>query len=91
MSHSQPVYLVAADGEQDVVLGDLEARGQHGFEVSFITVLSKTGHFSRAGHLHPEHHVGSGQAREGELRNLKRCVVDFWCIYIYIHTSDRDI
>lgn len=66
-----PSYFVAADGEQDVLFRDLEASGEHGLEVRFVSVLPKTGHFSGAGHLHPEHHVGSGQPGEGELRNLE--------------------
>lgn len=64
-------YLVAANGEQDVLLGDLEARGEHGFEVSLVSVLPEAGHLAGAGHLHAEHHIGSGQPREGELRNLQ--------------------
>lgn len=63
-------YLIAANGEQDVLLGDLEAGGEHGLQVRFVSVLPKTGHFSSAGHLHPEDHVSSGQPGEGELRNL---------------------
>jgi len=65
------MYLIAADGEQDVLFRDLEARGEHGFEVSLVPVLPKTGHLAGAGHLHPEHHVGSGQARERKLGNLE--------------------
>ena len=64
-------YLKAADGEQDVLLGDLEARGEHGFEVRLVTVLPETGHLAGAGHLDPEHHVSSGQAGKGKLRNLE--------------------
>lgn len=67
-------HLVAADGEQDVLLGNLEACGEHGFEVSFIPVLPKTGYFPSAGHLHAEHHVSSSQPREGKLRDLQ----DIW-------------
>lgn len=57
-------YLIAANGEQDVLFGDLEARGEHGFEVSLVPVLPKAGHLASAGHLHAEHHVSSGQPRE---------------------------
>lgn len=64
-------YLVAADGEQDVLLGDLESCGEHGFEVRLVSVLPKAGNFPGAGHLHPEHHIGPGKAREGELGNLE--------------------
>lgn len=57
-------YLEAANGEQDVLFGDLEACGQHSFEVRLVSVLPKAGHLTGAGHLHPEHHVGSGQPGE---------------------------
>lgn len=66
-------YLIAADGEQDVLLRDLKARGEHGFEVSLVAVLPKTGHLSGAGHLHPQHHISSSQAREGKLWDLRAC------------------
>ncbi|TNN53468.1 hypothetical protein EYF80_036310 [Liparis tanakae] len=65
------MYLIAADGEQDVLFRDLEARGEHGFEVSLVPVLPETGHLAGAGHLHPEDHVGSGQARERKLGDLE--------------------
>lgn len=64
MSVASCKYLVAANGEQDVLLGDLEACGEHGFEVGLVSVLPKTGHLTSAGHLHTEHHVSTGQARE---------------------------
>lgn len=64
-------YLIAANGEQNVLLGDLEASGQHGFEVCFISVLTKAGHLTSACHLHAEHHVGAGKPRKGKLRNLE--------------------
>lgn len=68
---SSCVYLVAADGQQDVLFRDLEACGEHSFEVSLVSVLAKAGHLASAGHLHPEHHIGSSQPREGELGNLE--------------------
>lgn len=78
-------YLIAADGEQDVLLGDLEACGEHGFEVSLVPVLPKTSYFSSAGHLHPEHHISSGQPRERKLRDLE----DIWLKAIRDAQSDE--
>lgn len=78
-------YLIAADGEQDVLLGDLEACGEHGFEVSLVLVLPKTSYFSSAGHLHPEHHISSGQPRERKLRDLE----DIWLKAIRDAQSDE--
>lgn len=55
-------YLVAADGQQDVLLWDLKASAEHGFEVGFATALSKAGHLSSTGHLYTQYHVSAGQA-----------------------------
>lgn len=57
-----PWYLVAANSQQDVLLWDLKASAEHGFEVGFTTALSEAGHLSSTGHLHTKYHVGTGQA-----------------------------
>lgn len=54
--------LVAANSQQDVLLWDLKASAEHGFEVGFTTALSEAGHLSSTGHLHTKYHVGTGQA-----------------------------
>lgn len=64
-------YLIAANGEQDVLFGDLEACREHGFQIGLISVLPKAGHLTSAGHLYAQHHVSTSQPREGKLRNLE--------------------
>lgn len=63
-------YLVTADGEQNVLLGDFEAGAEHGLEVGLIAVLPKARHLPSTGHLHTQHHISPGQPREGELGHL---------------------
>lgn len=63
--------LIAANGEQDVLFGDLEACREHGFQICLISVLPKAGHLPSAGHLYTKHHVSTSQSREGELGNLE--------------------
>lgn len=66
----RPWYLVAANGQKDVLLWDLKPSAEHGFEVGLTTALSKASHLSSAGHLYAQHHVSTRQAGEGELRHL---------------------
>ena len=40
------------------------------FKIRFITVLSKTGHFTRTGHFHTKHCICTSQTSEGELWHL---------------------
>lgn len=71
-------YLIAANGEQDVLFGDLEACREHGFQICLISVLPKAGHFPSAGHLYTKHHVSTSQSREGELGNLENMRQTEW-------------
>lgn len=57
-----PTDLVTPNGQQDVLLGNLEASTQHGFQVGLTTILPKAGHFTCAGHLYPQHHIGTCQS-----------------------------
>lgn len=66
----RPWYLVAANGQKDVLLWDLKPSAEHSFEVGLTTALSKASHLSSAGHLYAQHHVSTRQAGEGELRHL---------------------
>lgn len=58
------LYLIAANGQQDVLLGDLKASAKHGLEVGLATALPKAGHFPSTGHLHTQHHISTRQAGE---------------------------
>lgn len=55
-------YFIATNGEEDVLLGDLEASTKHGLQVGLVAVLSKAGHLASAGHLHPQNHISSRKA-----------------------------
>lgn len=57
------VYLIAADGEQDVLAWDLEAGAHLGLKVSLVAILPEAGHLARAGHLHAQQDIGSCQPR----------------------------
>ena len=50
-------YLKAANGDKDVLLGDLEAGAELGLEVGLIAVLPEAGHLPGTGHLHAQQHV----------------------------------
>ena len=50
-------YLKAANGDKDVLLGDLEAGAELGLEVGLIAVLPEAGHLPGTGHLHAQQHI----------------------------------
>lgn len=52
-------YFIAANGEKDAVFRYSHASAHQSFQVSFIPVFSKAGHFSCRGHFNTEHHIGS--------------------------------
>lgn len=64
-------YLIAANGQQDVLLGDLKTSTEHGLEVGFAAALPKASYFPSTGHLHTQHHVSPRQAGERELGHLR--------------------
>lgn len=68
----QILYLIAANGQQDVLLGDLKASAEHGLEVRLATALPKAGHFPGAGHFYAQHHISTRQTRERELGHLRQ-------------------
>ena len=57
LGHYDPVamelYLEAANGEEDVLLGQLEPSALQGLEVRLIVILSEAGNLPCARHLHP--------------------------------------
>lgn len=65
------MYLVTANGQQNVLLGDLEACAEHGLQIGLVSVLSKAGHLPSAGHFYPQNHISPGQTRERELGDLR--------------------
>mmetsp|Transcript_52065 Transcript_52065/g.136855 ORF Transcript_52065/g.136855 Transcript_52065/m.136855 type:complete len:461 (-) Transcript_52065:504-1886(-) len=65
-----------ADADVDVLLGDLEAGGEHGGEDGVVLVLAKGGDLARGGHLDSEHGVGAEEAREGEHGRLDADVLE---------------
>lgn len=64
------LYLEAANGEEDVLLGQLEASALQRLEVCLIVVLSETGNFPCARHLHPQFNICPQEPGKGELGNL---------------------
>lgn len=63
-------YLEAANGEEDVLLGQLEACALQCLEVRLIVILSEASDLPCARHLHPQFNVRPQEPGEGELGNL---------------------
>ncbi|KAK1256316.1 hypothetical protein MKX07_008575 [Trichoderma sp. CBMAI-0711] len=64
------LVLVRTNGQQNVLLGDLEPGGQQSLEVGLVLVDTKASDFTSRSHLNTENRIGARQARETELGHL---------------------
>jgi len=62
--------LVAANGDENVLLWNLEAGGHLCLQVSLVSVLTETRHLARTRHLHAQQHVCTRQAGKRKHRHL---------------------
>jgi len=69
------LLLERSDGEEDVLLGELDSSRDESLEVGLVLVLSEAGDLSGGSHLDSEDRVGSVESRERELRDLDSDVV----------------
>ena len=70
------LLLRGTRGEQDVLLGDTVADGEHTLEQGRIGVVAQTAHLARRAHIDTENRVGLLQAVEGELAGLDTDIVE---------------
>ena len=69
------LLLRGTGGQQDVLLRDAVAHGEHGLEHGTRGVVADAAHLARRGHVDAQHGVGLLQTVEGELRGLDTHVV----------------
>mmetsp|Transcript_11119 Transcript_11119/g.20610 ORF Transcript_11119/g.20610 Transcript_11119/m.20610 type:complete len:955 (+) Transcript_11119:141-3005(+) len=60
------VLQALVEAQQDVLLRELEAGGEEGFQEGLVLVGPEARHLPRRRHLHPQHGVGAPEARKRE-------------------------